>query len=242
MKRIKITNALGRDGSVQFGALAKEPPVTTGIPGHQVSFRRYLASTEACRHSVLKEQFGEDYAQKLLNDDPEVDIEHVGRLIEETNVVYLNAKGEFLHSPPNVIEIITAADGAEKERRKPVDIASNVDGEYPLRWSGRKFPIRDAVRRFAFRRSIQLSHVDGVTYDFLFSMASELAKENVLMLIGAGPKGLDPLIFQANGRPSRGFLQGMIDGQKYRLLLHLSDMELKKPAPNNLPASQQGQQ
>ena len=43
---------------------------------------------------------GEDYAQALIDGDPEIDIEHVGRTIGETNVVYLTAQGEFLHSPP----------------------------------------------------------------------------------------------------------------------------------------------
>jgi hypothetical protein len=75
-----------------------------------------------------------------------------------------------------------------------------------------------------------LLHVDGVTYDFLFGMASELAKEGVVMLLGAGPKGVDPLVFQANGRPCRGFLEGRVEGERYQLLIHLSDMELKRPS------------
>ena len=98
-------------------------------------------------------------------------------------------------------------------------------------WTGRKFPIVDAVRRFVFRRSLQVVHVDGVTYDFLQGMAADLAKEKVLMFVGAGSKGLDPLVFQANGRPCRGFLEGRVDGERYQLLLHLSDMELKRPTP-----------
>jgi hypothetical protein len=62
-------------------------------------------------------------------------------------------------------------------------------------------------------------------------MASELAQEKVVMLVGAGPKGVDPLVFQANGRPCRGFLEGRVEGERYQLMLHLSDMELKRPAP-----------
>jgi hypothetical protein len=110
-----------------------------------------------------------------------------------------------------------------------MDVASNINGEVPVRWSGRKIPIKDAVRRFSFRRSVQLQHVDGLTYDFLYAMASELEKDKAVMLLGTGEKGAGPLIFQANGRAYRGFLSGQVQGEKYRLLLHLSDMELKKP-------------
>ena len=160
---IRITNSAGRDGSVQAALPAREPEVTTGLPGHTVTFRRYLAATEASRGDALAARLGEDYAQALIDGDPEVDMEHVGRTIGDTNTVYLTAKGEFLHSPPSVVEVITAADGSEKERRAPVDIDANIDDEHPVRWTGRKFPIADAVRRFVFRRSLQVLHVDGVT-------------------------------------------------------------------------------
>jgi hypothetical protein len=228
---IRITNAAGRDGTIQAAACQREPAVVTGLPGHSVIFKRYVAATEACRTERLAEKFGEDFSAALVDADPEVDTEHVGRAIGDTNVVYLTAKGEFLYSPPSVVEVITLADGTEKERRAPVDVEANVDAEMPMKWTGRKFPIADAVRRFAFRRSLQISHVDGVTYDFLHAMASELAQEKVLMLMGAGVKGVDPIVFQANGRPCRGFLEGRVDGERYQLLLHLSDMELKRPAP-----------
>lgn len=228
---IRLTNAAGRDGSVQTALPLREPDVATGLPGHTVSFRRYLASTEACRGEALAARLGEDYAQALVDGDPEIDVEHVGRAIGETNVVYLTAAGEFLHSPPSVVEVITLPDGSEKERRAPVDIEANVDDANPVRWTGRKFAIGDAVRRFVFRRTLQVVHVDGLTYDFLHGIAADLAKDRVLMLVGAGAKGTDPLVFQANGRPCRGFLEGRVDGERYQLLLHLSDMELKRPAP-----------
>ena len=228
---MRMTNAAGRDGSVQANPVARPSAVPLGLLGHSVVFRRYLASTEACRGESLQGRLGEDYAQALVDGDPEIDVEHVGRAIGETNVVFLTRSGEFLHSPPRIVEVLTLPDGSEKERRDPVDIESNVDDALPVRWTGRKVPIGDAVRRFVFRRNLQVSHVDGVTYDFLFGMAEELAREQVLMLVGAGAKGGDPLVFQANGRPCRGFLEGRVQGDKYQLMLHLSDMELKRPAP-----------
>lgn len=228
---IRLTNAAGRDGSVQTASLAREGEVITGLPGHTLSFRRYLACTEAGRGEAMARRLGDDYAKALIDGDPEIDIEHVGRTIGETNIVYLTAQGEFLRSPPAMVEVITLPDGSEKERRAPVDIDANVDDEQPVRWTGRRFPMVDAVRRFVFRRSLQIVHVDGVTYDFLHGMAADLARDKTMMLVGAGVKGTDPLVFQANGRPCRGFLEGRVDGERYQLLLHLSDMELKRPAP-----------
>ena len=99
----------------------------------------------------------------------------------------------------------------------------------PVRWTGRKMPIEDVIRKFAFRRTLQLKHVDGLTYDFLFDMAKTLDSERVVLLLRAGPKGRKPLIFQANGAPYQGFLEGRVSGEKYKLLLHLSNLELKRP-------------
>ncbi len=50
-----------------------------------------------------------------------------------------------------------------------------------------------------------------------------------MVLLGGGAQGKEPLIFQMNGTPYRAFLEGRIDGARYQLLLHLSNMELKRP-------------
>ena len=91
-------------------------------------------------------------------------------------------------------------------------------------------PRSDLVRKFAIKRTMQLRHVDGVTFDFLFSIAKELDEKDSVMLLGAGDGGKAPLILQANGSGYRGFLEGRIKGDEFLLLLHLSNMELKKPA------------
>ena len=64
--------------------------------------------------------------------------------------------------------------------------------------------------------------------DGIYHVKKELQDEDVMVLVGAGQKGKEPLIFQANGMPYRGFLEGRVDGKKYQLLLHLSNMELKR--------------
>ena len=108
----------------------------------------------------------------------------------------------------------------------------------PVRFSGRLVPIKDAVRRYAFKRKVQLHHVDGLTFDFLYEIAKDLEAQNSLMVIGAGDKGNLPLVFQANGKPYRGFLEGKTKDKSYQLVLHLSEMELKKPAISKKASSE----
>jgi hypothetical protein len=60
-------------------------------------------------------------------------------------------------------------------------------------------------------------------------MAKELEQRNSLMLLGAGPKSNQPLVMRRGGTPYRGFLEGRTEGEKYCLLLHFSNLELKLP-------------
>ena len=208
----------------------KAPPAPKlGVPGVTVVFRRYIAAAESGTDASLKSRFGNDYAKELIKADPEVDFERVGTLVEHTQSIYLDGAGQVMYADPRFVELIVNADGTEKERRDPVDVASNVNVEEPVRWTGRKVPIKDAVRRFSFRRSLQLQHVNGLTFDYLHQMAKELEHSQSLILLGTGEKGSGPLVFQANGRPYRGFLSGRTKGKSYKLMLHLSDMELKRP-------------
>ena len=227
---LHLANAKGRDATIGIATVKPPPQATTGLPGETIVFRRYLAGTEACTDAALQKRLGEDYAAALLEGDPEIDMEAIGQTVAETSTVFLDATGELMYAEPHFIDIITNPDGTEKERRELQETPANVNTELPVKWSGKKLPIADAVRRFCFRRTMQLRHVDGLSFDYLFEMASELEKSQSLMLLGTGEKGAGPLVFQANGRGYRGFLEGRTDGKRYQLLLHLSDMELKKPA------------
>ncbi len=226
---IHITNAKGRDATVGVAPLKAPPGPRLGVPGETVVFRRYLAAVEAGRHDTLKARFGADYAKALIDGDPEVDIEQVGKLVEHSQAVFIDSDNAVMYVEPSFIEVILSPDGSEKERRAPADTVANVNTDVPVRWTGRKIPLKDAARRFSFRRSIQLQHVDGLTFDFLYEMAKDLEASEAVMLLGTGEKGGGPLIFQANGRPYRAFLAGRTKDKAYRLTLHLSDMELKKP-------------
>jgi hypothetical protein len=229
LRRIHISNAEQRNAViVASSAKAAQGPVL-GVNAEVATFRRFIAAGSGRLDEDLRSEHGDDYATELVSGDIEVDFDNVGRFIEGTQSVLLSGDGEPLFSAPRVMEITFNPEGEETERREPVEVASTVNDAIPLRWTGKKMPKSEVVRNFAFRRSLQLQHVDGVTFDFLFSMAKELSDEDSMVLLGAGSSGKDPIVMQVNGSPYRGFLEGRVEGDKYLLLLHLSNMELKKP-------------
>ena len=251
MRKLHINNEEGRDTIVRYASLKPPAKPRMGKDNALVGFRRYLATTDAGLHRSMAAAHGDDYAQALLDGDPEIDLEQVGRTLGESQRVYLEfdwedkettkrdgtvvtvrakvGAGEVRHVPPEVLEVVYGADGAERERRPPKDVEANVNEDLPVFWTGKKMPRAKAVSRFVFKNTLQIVHSDGLTFDYLYDMAKDLDDSDALMLIGGGAKGKSPLVFQTNGTPYRGFLEGRIDGKRYQLLLHLSNMELKLP-------------
>jgi hypothetical protein len=227
---INLIDANGRDARVALGGLKHIPSAVVGLPNEKLTFKRFVSSTRESSHEALKQRLGENYGQLLVDGDPEIDMEQTGLFIDQTQTIYLDGDGEALFVEPEVVEILFDQQGDEKERRDPIDTLSNVDTAAPVRWTGKNVPITEAVRRFAFQRRLQLFHVNGITFDFLFEIARTLHMSQSLMLVGAGDKGSDPLIFRANGKPYRGFLHGRVDDTRFQLFLLLSAMELKNPS------------
>lgn len=228
MKKIHFMNKDERNAKVAFQPLKATKIFQMGLPKESVSFKRFVAAAENGLHEHLSQELEENYGQALVDGDPEIDFKTIGKRIKGTDLVYLDAKGDILYAPPMIEESIIDPDGLEKERRKPEDIPGNVDDELPVRWADQKIPITEVLKSFAFKRTMQVRHIDGLTYDFLYQMAKELSEEKCMVMVGAGKDGKKPLIFQTNGSPYRGFLEGRIQGKKYKLLLHLSNMQLKK--------------
>lgn len=228
MLKLHVTNSGGRNTTVSVKAPRPPTPHRLALSDGPVSFQRFLAAGEHGLDDALTEALGAEYGEALRDGDPEVDFEVVGRSVGPTDQVFLSSQGEVLYASPRIVEIIFDPDGSERERREPEEVAPTVDSELPARWTGRKIPQRDAVRRFAFRRTLQLMHVDGLTYDYLFGMAKELSDEGVMVRLGGGTSGKEPLILQHNGSPYQGFLEGRVQGDRYQLLLRLTNMELKR--------------
>ena len=229
MRKIHIANATSRNAVVTGVPVTTDFEINMGKDGKSATFKRFVAAGENKLDADLFAQFNGEYSKALIESDPEIDFATVGRFIESTQSVFLSSKGEPLFAAPSVVEVTLDPSGNETSRKPPVEIAPTMDESIPLRWTGKKMPKGEVVRKFLFKRTMQLMHNDGVTFDFLHAMAKELHEENSMVLLAAGVNGKDPVILQVNGTPYRGFLEGRIEGDKFILLLHLSNMELKKP-------------
>lgn len=229
MGQINICNSAGRDAIVTTATLG------TGLKvrwlddrGRQASSIRILKAPIERDVSSLQTQFGGlgQVAKALTETDPEIDLENTGRFLRETTRVYIGPDRNVVHRA-EFWEIIRNPDGTERERRPRKILDANIAGEVPLRWSGKFIPKAEACRKFVFSGKVQLQHINGLTYDFLFGMAKELEEKNCLMLLGAGPKANQPLVFRRGSAPYRGFLEGRTAADKYLLVLHLSNLELR---------------
>ncbi|MBM4036670.1 MAG: hypothetical protein FJ291_33465 [Planctomycetes bacterium] len=228
---VRIRDGRGRDARVRMEpAHRRGRPKLQTLDGRGVEAGRFIKAPMSRSHDVLRNRCPDDaeLAELLIEEDPEIDLEATGRRTGPTDRVLLDPDGNVLYAAAEV-EAISDRDGVEVERRLPTDTPANVNGESPLVWTGRMLPRSEAVRRFAFTRALQLRHVDGLTYDFLFGMAEELDRADALVLVGAGPGGRDPIVLDRNGVPHRGFLEGRVDGDHCLLVLHLTNLELTVP-------------
>ncbi len=232
MPNINITDSRKRDAVVRAENTGVNEEVRyIDSEGSVASSRKVLKATVAHDYDTLNKQFGDDpqkLGYALIEGDPEVDMERCGVYLWGVSKVYVTSDDGIVYRIEQT-EKVMDVDGKVKERRPRRRAEANVDGEVPLTWTGKKIKKSDAIRRFVFASKLQVVHVNGLTYDFLYGMAKELDTEDSLMMVGGGSDGKDPLVFRRGSLPYRGFLEGRVDGERYILLLHLSNMELKIP-------------
>jgi hypothetical protein len=237
MGEINLSNSAGRDAAVVTQSVRAVLNVRwVDNQGRQANSVRILKSTLDRGDGALRAKFGDmnKVASALIEGDPELDLENIGRFLRETSRAYVDPDGKIVHKVA-FWEVVRNPDGSERERRPRKVLETNVAGEVPLRWSGKFVKKDEACRKFVFSGKVQLYHINGLTYDFLFNMARELEEKNSLLLLGAGPKSNQPLILKRGGTPYRGFLEGRTQGDKYCLILHFSNLELKAPKDAETP-------
>lgn len=230
MYSIHLTNSKKRDATLGFEAKPTRKRVFQvlgdGSPKHNVKILRATPQTDLT-HLVTQYDDLEALGQAIIESDVEIDLERSGKIIDGLKKIYVDEANRIVFNV-SLIEIVHDKDGIEKQRRPYVPKTANIAAQAsPLIWSGKMIPKADAAKKFVFSKHYQIKHVNGLTYDYLYDMAKELDQKNGLMFVGAGPKGNEPLIVTAGGTPYRGFLEGRIQGDKYMLILHLTQLELK---------------
>ena len=232
MRAINISNIKARNAQVGFEQKGVKSAISMlREDGMGYSNARFLKATLATSIEVLYDKFGENLANEIINGDPEIDLEMVGMRLGKVKKVYLDNNGKVDY---RVIrqQVRYSPDGEEMEVKKFHTTESNINIDFPLRWTGKLIPKDKAVRTFAFVRKYQLKHINGLTFDFLYDMAKMLDEKKSMMLVGAGSKGMGPLVMSTGGTPYRAFLEGRVNGDKYCLLLHLTNLELRSLTDN----------
>ena len=227
MRAIHIANEKKRDAEVAFSAPSGREAITMVLPdGREKTNVKYIKSLASVEQ--LAKQYGDmaKLGQAIIDSDPEIDMEQTGRVVRKTLRLWMTADSDIAYRV-NFVEAVCNPDGSEKERRELARKQSNIRSEDPIQWIGKPIPKAEALRKFVFTRSYQLHHTSGLSYDFLYDMAKQLHESKSLMRLGAGKKGNEQLCLNEGGEKYFGFLEGRIDGEKYCLVLHLTNMELK---------------
>jgi len=241
MANINLTDPRKRDAVVKAESISPRSRVRYVGPKGGASYtRKVLKSTVDHDYDSLLIEAKDDpekLAQLLIESDIEVDKEVFGRFLWNVSRVYINEDEEVTYRIQQN-EIIYTPEGKFKERRQRERAEANVDSDIPLSWTGKKIDKSEAIRRYVFSSKLQIVHINGLTYDFLYGMAKELAELDSLMLLGGGKSGKEPLVFRRGSTAYRGFLEGRVKDDSYILLLHLSNTELKSPvsSPEKKPA------
>ena len=182
MRYFYIADNQGRDATVMAVSVKSLTNPDLGHKGKKIKNVRILESSEQHTYNNLKKVHGEKLVDAIIKDDVDIDFIKTGLIISQTNRIYLSNEGLVMKQMPKMQEVVFDAKGEEKKRSEPKNIDPNIRDDTPtIKWTGKFFDKKEAIRNFVFRRSLQLQHTNGLTYDFLFNMANDLQKKNQLM-------------------------------------------------------------
>jgi len=162
-------------------------PVTSSYVdsrGQRVQNTRCVKATLKTNYQALTAaRMPEELSAAIIAGDPELHLEQFGRFVSSNSRIYLNRETDELAYGVVVRELVYGLDGSLKQERAPKQSARNVVLAKPRKWSGRMIPKQKAQSHFGFAHIMELSHIDGLTYDFLYGMARELEERDSFMLL-----------------------------------------------------------
>ncbi|MHB9038540.1 MAG: hypothetical protein ACYC64_17955 [Armatimonadota bacterium] len=230
-RRIRLADHRGRDATVLLvpvgESMKRRYQDSDGRPVRSV--RRVRATGETSADRLLERYSDPDeLARSLIDGDPETDLEVNGRAAGSCDRVHIDGDGQVIYAP-SVVEVRYGPDGIEQERRPLSVRPSNLVTPVPPAWSDVLLPRSEVIRRYALTRAYQVMHTNTLEFDFLYGVAAYLDERGVMAQVGSGRRGNGPLILERNGPKYRGFLDGRIQGDAIRLVLHLAAFELAAP-------------
>lgn len=232
IRYIKIEDEDKRDAEITFKSVTQKNLVYLALENGKRPINKKVikSSKDFTLESLIgktdpsQEEY-DDFSEKLISDDKEIDFELFGKFIDKTDRIYTDKNLNPVYNV-ELSEKVFDTDGNLKEERVPSYLNSNISGESVLRWTGKYIPKTKLYNKVVFSSKYQIKHINGLTFDFLFKISKTLQDRNSFMMLGGG-KGNDPLIFNDGGKPYRGFLEGKVKDNSYCLILHLSNQEYK---------------
>ncbi|MFX1286829.1 MAG: hypothetical protein ACFFB5_24535 [Promethearchaeota archaeon] len=197
--------------------------------GERATYQRYIKFDVDLRDEILLEK--ENLASHLKESDIDIDTELAGKKVKKTNRITVGEHYDPVYNY-TMFDVLHLADGSIKERPHLRTIG-NINTELPVKITDELVDTHMLMLTYVFRKSYYIVHNNGVTYKFLYELAERLQKENKFARIDTfnpETKKREPLVLYDGGRKfPRAFLEGRVKDDKYALILHLSDQELKLP-------------
>ena len=195
--------------------------------GERSTRQRYIKYDSKLSDDKLLQNY--NLIQELKDTDIDVDIELAGKKISKTSRITVTKDLEPVYNY-SMYDVLTLPDGTKRERPH-LQTISNINAPIPVRITDELFSPKDLMFNFLFRKSYYITHYDGVTYKFLYEIAEKLHKSKKFARVDTfnpETRTREPLILTDGGRKfPRAYLSGTVKGENYRLILYLSDQELK---------------
>ena len=210
IRYIKIEDEDKRDAEITFKSVTQKNLVYLALENGKKPINKKVikSSKDFTLESLIgktdpsQEEY-DDFSEKLINEDKEIDFELFGKFIDKTDRIYTDKNLNPVYNV-ELTEKVFDTNGNLKEERVPNYLYSNISGENILKWTGKYIPKHKLYNKVVFSSKYQIKHINGLTFDFLFNISKTLQDRNSFMMLGGG-KGNDPLIFNDGGKPYRGF-------------------------------------
>ena len=227
-RRIRLADHLGREATVwMVPCRVRDFTCSCNEAGEALSLTQRLKATAQTHPEALATRWSDpaDLARALITGDPELDLEQTGRMIGESQRIWLDGDGQPIYAPK--LEQVRHDEHGVIIQRRPLRVRPGnlVTHTAPV-WSGVLLDRKDVLTRYALRQAWQLMHGNSLEYDFLLELARWLDERGQMALVGRGRNGRNPLILARGARPCLGFLDGRVQGETMRLVLYLAAGEL----------------
>lgn len=225
---IKLTNSQKRTAELFLLSLTPPKSHRTIVrtpqgnvePGKQAIFVRKPNWTGALQVSEI--------GTALIQGDPEVDTNLIGRPVQIRSSVYLNEARQPVHDF-RVLEEKLLPDGSVRETKPYQPTEPNLGLPIQLLAKGTQAP-GEMLQKFVVHKIYQVIHLDNLSYDFLYNLCQELHQHQGFARLAGGIKGNEPLILRREGLPAFAYIRGRVRDHKYCCTIHLTHQELRPPA------------